>query len=54
MGDSDNDNSMIRAAGLGLVVSNGCDSLKKIANEIICSNEEHAIAYVLERYFKAK
>lgn len=54
MGDSDNDNSMIRVAGLGLVVSNGCDSLKEIADEIICSNEEHAIAYVLEHYFKAK
>lgn len=52
IGDSDNDASVTSAAGLGLVVSNGCESLKAIADEIICSNEEHAIAYVQSHYFK--
>ena len=51
MGDSDNDTSIIEAAGLGLAVSNACDSLKKVADEIICSNEEHVVLYVLSHYF---
>lgn len=51
IGDSDNDNSITQAAGLGLAVSNACDSLKKVADQIICSNEQHAIAYVLQNYF---
>lgn len=42
---------MIKAAGLGLAVSNSCESLKKAADEIICSNEEHVIDYVLNHYF---
>ncbi len=51
IGDSDNDTSITQAAGLGLAVSNACDSLKEIAGEIICSNEEHAVVYVLSHYF---
>lgn len=51
MGDSENDSSIIRAAGLGLAVSNACDSLKAVADEVICSNEEHAVEYVLSHYF---
>ena len=50
MGDSNNDESIIRAAGLGLAVSNACASLKAAADAVICSNEEHAVAYVLNRY----
>lgn len=50
MGDSDNDTTMIKAAGLGLAMANACDSLKAIADEIICNNEEHAVAYVLAHY----
>ena len=53
IGDSDNDSKITQAAGLGLVVSNACDSLKRIADRIICSNEEHVIPYVLSRYFSA-
>lgn len=51
MGDSDNDSSVTQAAGLGLAVENACDSLKAIADEMICSNEDHAVAYVLNHYF---
>lgn len=51
LGDSDNDTSIIKAAGLGLAVSNSCDILKAAADRIICSNEEHAIAYVVSNYF---
>ena len=52
IGDSDNDTSSIKAAGLGLAVSNACDSLKEIADELICSNDEHAVEYVLNNYIK--
>ena len=51
IGDSDNDSSITQAAGLGLAVSNACDSLKAVSDQIICSNEEHAIAYVLSHFF---
>lgn len=51
VGDSDNDSTMIKAAGLGLAMENACDSLKKIADGVICTNNEHAIKYILEHYF---
>ena len=52
VGDSDNDATITKAAGLGLAVANSCGSLKAIANEVICSNDEHAIAYILAHYFE--
>jgi Cof subfamily protein (haloacid dehalogenase superfamily) len=52
IGDSDNDRSITLAAGLGLAVSNACDALKNIADQVICSNEDHVAQYVLEHYFK--
>ena len=50
VGDSDNDSDLIRAAGLGLATSNACEKLKGIADEIICSNEEHIAEYILKHY----
>ncbi len=50
IGDSDNDESMIRAAGFGLAVSNAWESLKAAADAVICSNEEHVLDYVLAHY----
>ena len=52
VGDSDNDIAMVKAAGLGLAVSNACDALKEIADEVICSNEEHSIDYINKHYCK--
>jgi Cof subfamily protein (haloacid dehalogenase superfamily) len=52
IGDSDNDASITQAAGLGLAVSNARASLKEVADKIICSNDEHAIAYVFSHYFE--
>lgn len=51
VGDSLNDFTMIEAAGLGLAVSNACNDLKEICDQIICSNEEHAIKYINEHFF---
>ena len=51
MGDSENDISAIKLAGLGLAVKNACDGLKQAADKIICSNDEHAVEYVLKNFF---
>ena len=51
IGDSDNDKQMTLMAGLGLVCQNGCDSLKEVADEVICTNNEHVVSYVKKNYF---
>lgn len=51
VGDSGNDLGMVEAAGLGLAVANACDALKELADEVICTNEEHAIDYIAKHYF---
>lgn len=48
IGDYNNDISMLRAAGLGVAVANACDDAKAAADHVTVSNEEHAIARVIE------
>lgn len=43
-GDNNNDFSMIRAADLGVAVSNACEELKRSADKVIGSSEEGAVA----------
>lgn len=50
VGDSTNDTTMIRAAGLGLAMSNACDYLKREADRIVCSNDEHVVQYIAEHF----
>ena len=50
VGDSNNDSTMIKEAGLGLAVSNACDALKELADQTICDNSEHIAKYVLENF----
>ena len=52
VGDSDNDRTMIEAAGLGLAMENACTLLKDVADKIICHNDDHAIKYILENIIK--
>ena len=52
MGDSDNDASMIRAAGLGLAMENANESVKEIADAVACRNEEHIVPYLLKHYIR--
>jgi len=54
VGDSDNDSSMTQISGLGLATSNACENLKNVADEIICSNDEHVADYILNKYFQNK
>jgi Cof subfamily protein (haloacid dehalogenase superfamily) len=51
VGDSENDSSMLKDAGLGLAVSNSTPAALAACDEVICSNDEHAIAYILSNYF---
>jgi Cof subfamily protein (haloacid dehalogenase superfamily) len=50
VGDGPNDIHMLRAAGLGLATSNACPELKELADEVICSNKEHIVKYILDHY----
>lgn len=52
VGDSDNDRSMIIAAGTGFVVSNANDALKADADAVICSNDEHAMQWICRHYVR--
>lgn len=52
IGDSNNDVEALITAGLGISVSNGSDEVKKIADEIACSNDENVAEYVLKKYFQ--
>lgn len=48
IGDNDNDISMIQAAALGIAVSNASPAAKAAADRVTVSNEEHAIARIIE------
>ena len=47
IGDSYNDLTMIKAAGLGVAMSNSVDAVKDIADLITTSNEENGVAKVI-------
>ena len=52
VGDSTNDMTMVKMAGLGLAMENAVDKLKANADEVICNNDSHAIDYIVNRYIK--
>jgi Cof subfamily protein (haloacid dehalogenase superfamily) len=49
-GDSDNDYSMITAAGLGVAMENGLEEVKKIADAVTLSNDDDGVAYAIEQW----
>ena len=49
-GDYDNDIPMVKAAGLGAAVANGCPAILEAADCIVPSNEEDGVAFLIERY----
>jgi HAD superfamily hydrolase (TIGR01484 family) len=53
MGDSLNDVSMIREAGLGVAMGNAQDEVKQLADVITVTNEEHGVARIIEQYVLA-
>lgn len=48
VGDYNNDVSMIKAAGVGFAVSNAVTEAKAVADYITVSNNEHAIATIID------
>jgi len=51
IGDSDNDTQMTKMSGLGLAAGNACEMLKEVADEVICTNDEHVLKFVKEKFF---
>ena len=52
IGDSMNDEAMIRWAGLGVAMANGDDRIKKIADHVSeRSNDEDGVAEVINKFF---
>lgn len=49
-GDSDNDYSMMKAAGLGVAMENGLEEIKRIADAITLSNDQDGVAYAIEQW----
>lgn len=50
VGDSLNDLSMVRAAGLGVAMGNAQEALKRSADWVTSSNEENGVAEVIKTY----
>ncbi|WP_438446646.1 Cof-type HAD-IIB family hydrolase [Gorillibacterium sp. sgz5001074] len=50
MGDSENDLSMIREAGLGVAMGNAQDEVKAEADAVTATNDEDGVARVIRRY----
>ncbi len=50
VGDSLNDLAVIRAAGLGVAMGNAQDEVKKAADVVVRSNNEHGVAQVIREY----
>ena len=50
VGDSENDYSMINAAGLGVAMGNASDDIKAIADYITTSNEEDGVGMAIKKF----
>jgi hypothetical protein len=53
IGDNHNDLTMLRYAGLGLVMANAEEELKQLGFELTASNEEDGVALAIEKYVLA-
>ncbi|MCR4254222.1 Cof-type HAD-IIB family hydrolase [Streptococcus uberis] len=50
VGDADNDESMIRDAGLGVAMANANQNIKNVADVIVASNDNGGIQEVIEKF----
>ena len=53
MGDSENDYSMINAAGIGVAMGNASEDIKAIANHITTSNNEDGVGEAVKKFIPA-
>jgi len=49
VGDYENDIGMLRRADMGVAVSNALDCVRAAADITLCSNDENAIAALIEQ-----
>ncbi|MGL5692642.1 MAG: sugar-phosphatase [Peptostreptococcaceae bacterium] len=54
VGDEENDQHMIKYAGLGVAMGNARDSIKDIADYITTTNNEHGVANVINKFILNK
>lgn len=54
IGDGPNDQGMVEWAGLGLAVANGSPALRELADVVVASNDDHAVARTIQRYIIAR
>ncbi|MGP7818984.1 Cof-type HAD-IIB family hydrolase [Niallia sp. 01092] len=52
IGDSMDDLEMIKAAGLGVAMGNASNELKRAANWVTRSNNQHGVAYMVKEHFR--
>lgn len=52
IGDSGNDYSIIKAAGIGVAMGNASDDIKEAADYITASNEEDGVAEAIARFIR--
>jgi hydroxymethylpyrimidine pyrophosphatase-like HAD family hydrolase len=50
MGDSENDITMILAAGLGVAMGNAQEGVKRVADLVTVTNDEHGVAKIINEY----
>lgn len=50
MGDSENDFSMLDAAGLSVAVGNANEQVKAVCDIVTVSNDEHGVAKIINKY----
>ncbi|MBR3811632.1 MAG: HAD family phosphatase [Agathobacter sp.] len=53
MGDSENDLSMINAAGIGVAMGNASDEVKAVADYITTTNEEDGVGEAIKKFIPA-
>ena len=54
VGDEENDQHMIKLAGLGVAMGNARQSIKEIADYITTTNNEHGVARVIDKFILNK
>lgn len=50
LGDFDNDLTMIEYAGLGVAMGNATETVRRVANEVTRTNDEHGVAEAIRRF----
>ena len=49
-GDEENDIGMLKAAGVGVAMANGCDAARSAADFVTHGNDENGIGAFIDRY----